>query len=603
MPASARLAQARLKDPATEAPIASGVPRARWYNRKLQKSFNKAMDQASSQASEYREHVTGGGPAYPLSPDLTLRVIKYLNAFRIVIALALIVASAYDLMLISQARDNPTLTLTALVSYLVIGIGLAVVTHRESLGCYPLAQLSLMVDILFLSLAYVLFGGLASGLGVLLIFISASAAILLPLRLALFIASLATIVIVGEAMILSVAGAGYGENLISAGFYGTTNLLTAVLVHLLAFWARDYRLIAEHQQRRLTRLEQINELIIRRMRGGVLAVDQNGVIQMMNESAWFLLGSPSSSDRVLEQVSPELSDALGNWRKRPGGDSMPLTLKASQAQVVPKFVTLPGQHDIRVLIFLEDNDVVAQRALELSNSSLAKLSGSIAHEIRNPLAAANHAAQLLAESESLDDADQRLISIITKQSRRMNDIVENILQLARREKSRPDLLELGPWLEDVTSEFEIAHTGQNLKIQRDLPEGETLVMFDRSQLHQVIWKLLENAVDHGAEENASLDIALRMVRDDRSGYCVVSVENGGPGIPEQHIEHIFEPFYTTRQQGSGLGLYVARQLCEANQAEITVDSTPGWKTRFHIRLALTASIEAELQPMEDASNS
>jgi two-component system sensor histidine kinase PilS (NtrC family) len=562
------------------------------------------MEKASNQASENRQDTPAGRPAYPLSPDLTLRVIKYLNAFRVIIALALIFAFSSDLMLIAEARENPAFTLMVLASYLVLAGGLvaATTTARVKKHCYGLARLSLLIDILFLSLAYVLFGGLESGLGVLLIFISAAAAILLPLKLALFIASLATIIIVDEAMIMSVGESGYSENLVSAGFYGITNLLTAVLVHLLAFWARDYRLIAEHQQRRLTRLEQINELIIRRMRGGVLAVDQAGQIQMMNESAWFLLGSPSSSDRILEQVSPELHDALRNWRKSPGGDTMPLTLNASQAQVVPKFVTLPGEHDIRVLIFLEDNDVVAQRALELSNSSLAKLSGSIAHEIRNPLAAANHAAQLLAESKALDDADRRLVSIITKQSRRMNDIVENILQLSRREKSRPDLFELGPWLEEIIAEFETAHASRNLTVECDLHEGTTLVMFDRSQLQQVIWKMLENAVDHGSDGNGKLEIAMRMVRDDPSGYCIVSVENGGPGIPEQHLEHIFEPFYTTRQQGSGLGLYVARQLCEANQAEITVDSTPGWKTRFHIRLALSASGETGPEAMEELRN-
>ncbi len=560
------------------------------------------MEPASTRATQKSIKATEQREVYPLSATLTLRVVNYLNAFRLFISLSMAIAFQSGVMIATLAPQNPALTTSGLIAYIVLSIGLIVVARKPIMSCFALARLSLFIDILFLSLLYVLFGGLESGMGVLLIFVSASAAILLPLRMALFLASLATIVMVGESFANSHFGAEKPETLISAGFYGLTNLLTALLVHLLAFWARDYRLIAERQQRHLTRLEQINELIIRRMRGGVLAVDQLGEIQMMNESAWFLLGTPASTDRVLREVSPELHDALEHWRKSPGGDTMPLTLHASQAQVIPKFVTLPGQQDIRVLIFLEDNDVVAQRALELSTSALAKLSGSIAHEIRNPLAAASHAAQLLAESEDIAEPDQRLVAIINKQSRRMNDIVENILQLSRREKSRPDLFELKPWLQELVADFKSSQSQRDIVIESAMEEGETLVMFDRSQLHQAIWKLLENAVDHGGSEDEKPEIMLRMARYEDAGYCVVSVENNGAGIAELHIEHIFEPFYTTRQNGSGLGLYVARQLCEANQAEITVDSTPGWKTRFHIRLSLAGQAQSGLDINHNAVN-
>ena len=146
-----------------------------------------------------------------------------------------------------------------------------------------------------------------------------------------------------------------------------------MLVNLLSFWLRDYRLLTEQQAIELSRLEQINELIIRRMRSGVLAVDGDRRIQLMNESAWFLLGSPSGQQRSLPDVSPELDEALTEWQSNPSRDIEPVTLGASQAQVVPKFVSLPGRVEIRVLIFLEDNDVVAQRALELSASAIRRL--------------------------------------------------------------------------------------------------------------------------------------------------------------------------------------------------------------------------------------
>ncbi|MDX1459882.1 MAG: ATP-binding protein, partial [Xanthomonadales bacterium] len=345
--------------------------------------------------------------------------------------------------------------------------------------------------------------------------------------------------------------------------------------------------IAEKQQRTLTRLEQVNEMIIRRMRSGVLAVSDEAEIQMMNESAWFLLGSPPALERELSEISPELFEAMKKWRRQPSAEPESVTLMASQAEVVPKFVALPGTRDIRVLIFLEDNDVVAQRALELSANSLAKLSGSIAHEIRNPLAAVSHAAQLLAESDRIPEDDRRLLDIIQKQSRRMNGIVENILQLSRREKSRPELFEVRDWLADVADEFRESTNRDDVRIRFVADEDPLWVMFDRSQLHQALWKLLDNATEHAGREDREPEVVVRLSRREDAGYAVISIEDNGPGIPEDRISNIFEPFYTTRQQGSGLGLYVARQLCEANQAALTVDSSAQQGTRFHLRLAMS----------------
>jgi two-component system sensor histidine kinase PilS (NtrC family) len=291
-------------------------------------------------------------------------------------------------------------------------------------------------------------------------------------------------------------------------------------------------------------------------------------------------------NKSLAEVSPDLDGALAEWRANPSREIEPLTLHASQAQVVPKFVALPGSAEIRVLVFLEDNDVVAQRALEMSANSMAKLSGSIAHEIRNPLAAVSHAAQLLAESEDLPEADTRLLDIILQQSRRMNGIVENILQLSRREKSRPEIFELNAWLGEVVDEFRSAMPAMEISLDADDGDGEILVMFDRGQLHQAVWKLMENAHEHAGSDSAEPVVTIQARKKPGTGYCLITVEDNGPGIADDQVQHIFEPFYTTHKQGSGLGLYIARQLCEVNQAELTVDSTLGKGTRFHVRVAM-----------------
>ena len=526
---------------------------------------------------------------YPLSAALTRRVLTYLNVFRVFISFALMIAFFTGFLVNPYFLDSNAIIGTVLISYFVMAIYLAIEATRSTAQHFFLARISIFTDILFLSVLLFMFGGVDGGLAVLLIFASASSAILLPLRLALFFASLVVLAFVGDSVTGVMLRDETSTVLIQAGLYGITTFIIAALVNLLSYWLRDYRLLTEKQAVELTRLEQINELIIRRMRVGVLAVDGDCRIQMMNESAWFLLGSSPGLNKLLTEISPELDGALTEWRNNPSGEIEPLTLQASQAQVVPKFVALPGTAAIRVLVFLEDNDVVAQRALELSASSLAQLSGSIAHEIRNPLAAVSHAAQLLAESEDIPKSDARLVDIIHKQSRRMNGIVENILQLSRREKSRPDIFDLTEWLEEVTKEFKGALPEMKIDLEASFKDEEVLVLFDRSQLHQAVWKLMENALQHAGRDGVAPQVNIKMERLLDTGNCLITVEDNGPGISDEQITHIFEPFYTTNKQGSGLGLYIARQLCEVNQAELTVDSATGVGTRFHFRLALARS--------------
>jgi two-component system sensor histidine kinase PilS (NtrC family) len=432
----------------------------------------------------------------------------------------------------------------------------------------------------------VLFAGVDGGIGILLVFTSAVAAVLLPLRIALLLASVASLTIVGTALWHYVLQDGTAESMLQAALYGVTAMISAVMANRLAYWGRDYRLIAERQKETLTELEQVNELIIRRMRTGVITVDENGMVGVMNESAWFQMGSPPVRQRSLNSLSPRLEQELDRWKQDTTTDPKPVVLEPSQAQVLPSYVALPGQEGFGAMIFLTDNNVVARRAVELSVNSLAKLSGSIAHEIRNPLAALNHASQLLEESPQVRLQEMRLINIIQNHAKRMNGIIENILQLSRREQSRPELVPLHTFLPEFANEFDASQVNRALDFQAALDPEETYVLYDKSQLSQCLWKLLDNAVDHASREKSIPKVRLTSTRDQESGFCTITIADNGPGINTAQLGKIFEPFYTTRKEGSGLGLYIAKQLCEANQAELTVDSEPGEGAFFHVRLAL-----------------
>ncbi len=529
---------------------------------------------------------------FPLPEALTHRVISYLSIFRLLISLILLFTLFTDMVVAPFVFDRSAIGGTALLSYFVMAVFLAFDIRRRKTNPYPIVLATLFTDILFLSILLCVFGRLESSIAILLIFTSATAAVLLPLRLALFCASLITMTFIGQSLFGWLSQDETPTQLIQAGVYGATTFGATIVGNLLARWLKDYRLTAERQAVQLTGMEQVNELVIRRMRNGVLAVDADGRIQLMNESAWFLLGSPKADQRILSRISPQLNRALGDWHDNATVEIAPMTMYGSQARVVPKFVALPEGSGISVLIFLEDNEVISQRAVEMSAHLLANLSGSIAHEIRNPLAAISHAAQLLEESDEIAESDLRLVDIIHTQSGRMNGIVENILQLSRHEKSRPDIFELVPFLKEMSIETKNSLPGIRLTLDISPELDGTLVLFDQSQLHQAVWKLLENANRHARLDAAMPQVILSMKHLPKTGYCVITVEDNGPGIPDSNMKRIFEPFFTTHKQGSGLGLYIARQLCEVNQSELTVDSVLGSYSRFHIRLALARSEKA-----------
>ncbi|GAG93686.1 unnamed protein product, partial [marine sediment metagenome] len=228
--------------------------------------------------------------------------------------------------------------------------------------CFKLATYSLITDILIFSMLVLALGSTEGGLGILLVFTSAVAAVLLPLRIALFLASIASLSIIGGALWNYFTGVTAVQPMLNAGLYGVTAMVSAIMTHQLAYWARDYRLIAEKQRETLSELEQVNELIIRRMRTGVIAVDHNSKIQVMNEAAWFLMGSPANRHRPLTMLSPRLNQTLQAWKKDTYADQKPVLLEPSQAQILPSFVALPGNPEFGALIFLADNNVVARRA-------------------------------------------------------------------------------------------------------------------------------------------------------------------------------------------------------------------------------------------------
>ena len=193
---------------------------------------------------------------FPLPEAMTHRVVSYLSVFRLLISMILLYAFFTDLVALPITLDKSAIGGTALLTYFVMAIYLAIDNRRRATEPYPFALVTLFTDLVFITVLLFIFGRLQSGIAILLIFGSASAAMLLPLRIAMFYASLVVLAFIGEALVSWLLQGEQITELIKAGLFGATAMATAILANLLARWLKDYRLTAERQAEQATLLAE-----------------------------------------------------------------------------------------------------------------------------------------------------------------------------------------------------------------------------------------------------------------------------------------------------------------------------------------------------------
>jgi two-component system sensor histidine kinase PilS (NtrC family) len=528
--------------------------------------------------------------------EVVRRALYYLNTFRLLIATAALVIAFSPLVAEIPSGYQVFLAQAAAMTYFGGSIAFLVFHLRRLMPVSELASFSLATDLILIGLILHAFGGLNSALVILLLFTVGISGLILDLRTTLLYASFVAIGLLAEAWLLTAGEPGAGD-IFQAGLYGAGAFGIAVAASLLGRWGREYKLLAERRGLDLANLGHINELIIHKLRSGVLVVDSRDRIRQMNEAAWYLLGNPPVGERNLETVAPPLAERLERWRKTGKTEDEGLLLQSTQSAVVPSMLTMPGVNGSEAtLIFLEDTSVVSRRARDLAQASLARLSASIAHEIRNPLGALSHAAQLLGESDDLSKADRKLVSMMLNHAERMNDIVENVLKLSRRERARIESVNLISWIRKLAADFRKYHELDSNRIRLEVPSASIMVLIDVSQLSQAVWNLMENALKHAGDESNPVVITLRVspIRGHRE--IALDIIDNGPGIPLEKRSQVFEPFFTTHKQGSGLGLYLARQLCDANQAPLEYVQVPNSGACFRILLRRPESREVGATP-------
>ena len=512
-------------------------------------------------------------------PDLTWRVLITLNVFRLLIGLALLV-----LFFVSAEphpfgdRFPPVFTATA-SAYSMFAIIFGIALRQRWIRPNLQALTPILVDTAAVSIMMYTSDGLASGLGGLLVVFVGAGSLTLPARLPAIIAATATFAILGEEVLAGLGG--FNTNYPAAGLLSAIIFAMALAVRPLARRIQMSEALARQRGVDLQNLSELNEYIVQHLRESIVVIDANDELRLSNASAVQLLGAsgPFRGEAVANMSEP-LAEYITRWRNDNTLSSHPeftLVSDGNSLRINAHLAPLGklGDRSGPALIFLEDASLMNARVQQSKLASLGRLSASIAHEIRNPVGAMSHAAQLLAESAGLNNDDKRLTEIIQTHSGRVSHIIDNVLQLSRRDSSRPERLELRPWLAEFALEFT-----RTLELQEgelslgDVPE-DLHVRMDRGHLRQVMWNLCDNAVKYASETGGIL-VELKAGREAGQGRPFVEVCDSGHGVDPSTAEKIFEPFYTKRSGGTGLGLYISRELCELNRATLLyVDRAEG----------------------------
>ena len=516
----------------------------------------------------------------------TWKPLGLLNAYRLVLASLLALVSLADIDLPPLGERDPHLFLLVSIGYVLFALLCIPLIRARKPGFHWQLYLQVLADIVCIIVLTYASGGIRSGLGTLLIVTLAGGGMLMSGQMAVLYAAISSLAVLGEEFYILLSGAGPGPSFTHAGLLGGTYFLTALLAWVLAKRARESDALAAQRGVDLANMQQLTEYVIQRMQTGVIVIDPRQRIRLINESAWHLLGTPAHpTQQNLAHLAPELAGYLAQWQANPDGEPQLFRPNASSPDLLPRFAKLGQASQSGTLIFLEDTAALAQQAQQLKLASLGRLTASIAHEIRNPLGAISHAGQLLAESPQLSDGDLRLTEIIRNHSQRMNAIVENVLQLSRRQRARPEELGLKPWLEEFIDDFCRTHNLGAEHIRTDIDPPDTHVRMDPSQLHQILWNLCQNGVRYSSERLGVPRLELRGGSSAESPNPFLDVIDFGPGVPPEAVDHLFEPFFTTESSGTGLGLYISRELCESNQARLHYLPIPSGGSCFRITFA------------------
>jgi two-component system sensor histidine kinase PilS (NtrC family) len=467
------------------------------------------------------------------------------------------------------------------LSYLVLTILSGICIFWRLFSYTSQAQIVIFTDIIFLTLLMHASGGINSGIGILLAASIAAGGLLIGGRCALLFAALASLAILTEQLYpigyhtFSSTSFAYG------GMLGASFFTIAYLSYVLAKWSEQSKILASQHEQTISNLEELNQYIIQHLQSGIIIINSRQQIKMCNEAALNIINCSISTLQPLHltDISEELSASFQLWLTDITQDFSLIQLP-NQNQVHVRFSVLKTHQETFHMIILEDISLYNQRLQQSKLASLGRLTASIAHEIRNPLGAISHAGQLLSETPSLSSQDLRLTEIIQSHCQRVNKIIEDVLQLSRRHPSKKEKIQLNLWVETFLLNF-IEETSCNPDIfEIDEQQSDLWIYMDAGHLKQIFDNLCSNALKYGNSSKQKITIEITL---SENMPCICILDNGSI-INTETAKHLFDPFFTTSPTGTGLGLYISKELAELNQAKLSYAITEKHKSSFKLCL-------------------
>jgi two-component system sensor histidine kinase PilS (NtrC family) len=540
-------------------------------------------------------------PAPVVNPAPNLwRSLQTLNWSRVLIALILFLYLHWF-----EAKSSGFLSLDSLqalaIFYGLNALLLVLLTHRWHKRFLMQLSVQICLDLCVISVLFLSLNVNKSSLLILYLYPLAGVAILGPLVFALFFASAVSIFLLLESAYRTYFNV---ENIpiSQVGLYCIAFFSVVWVFNRLAQNLVRQEELASRRGQELAMQQAINRNVIVGMEDGIMVVDAFGAIFELNPAAQAMLNlaeHPLSAQHKLFLRSKlhlhPIAQALEVWQSIENQTltnqdefyvNLPMaeeglieikTLTMGQKQDFTRHLrlrfvhlqrtadpSLPSDLNAYTLIFLQNVSDIENQAQQLKLASMGRLTASIAHEVRNPLASISYAASLINEDDHHSVQSKRLLKIIDDNVKRLNQLIEDILKLSRKVTHEGEAYDLAPVLTEFVNEFiEIRQLDAaliSLRITHDFK-----VVFDTQHLHEIVHNLLSNALRYASGKPNCIRINLKIASGQRHE---LHIQDDGPGISALVRAHLFEPFYTTSSQGTGLGLYMARELCLNNRANI-----------------------------------
>jgi two-component system sensor histidine kinase PilS (NtrC family) len=499
---------------------------------------------------------------------------------------------------------NPALFYASATTYLAINSILLVRTLQQWQPSYSALFFTVLSDVLLLQLIARSSGSYDSG-GSILLLVAIAAGSMFMSRHYLLLPAIATISVLSITVLDVVQNNAETADIVASGWLSIAFFVIGISINYLTRRLQRSEKIAASEAALAKRLEQLNSVIIERMQTGIIVINHHSEVITFNSAARQLLNVKQdttlnlSAAVKLSDINDEFAKVIEHWQASGnlpmGNTTIETNDSATILQLTP--VLLDEGNQPQTLIFVEDMAKIAQQAQQLKLSSLGKLTASIAHEIRNPVGAISHAAQLL-QLDAQEDQEIRLTDIICQQTKRCSNIIDSVMSVSRGKAGTIEQFELTVWLGQFVNTYCIDKT-VHVSIQS---ANDILVRFDKAQLEQILTNLLDNALQANAELNSTTAIKLLVYANNHENP-VLEVLDQGKGVDQKDKARLFEPFFTTGTTGSGLGLYICRELCRANQATITYGQThykDGIFSDHCFRIQFSHPDRTPLNPQPDA---